>query len=186
MGYQQGVIIPRKAVALLSKLMRGKKCPEFIAITVAANACRFVFSYEFGEVTVTAKNIDGTFPDYRRVIPSWSNFPAARFDSEALADGIKAVSLISSEKGRAFKLSVDGNGAQLVVNNPDMGSAVSNVACQWESEPTEIGFNARYILDALDVAGDGEISVYLQDPGAPGVFIGKREGWLAVVMPMRV
>lgn len=186
MGYQQGVIIPRKVVALLSKLMRGKKCPDFINITVASEVSRFVFSYEFGEVTITAKNIDGTFPDYQRVIPSWSNFPAARFDSEGLAEGIKAVSLISSEKGRAFKLSVDGNGAQLVVNNPDMGSAVANVPCQWESEPTEIGFNARYMLDALDVAGDGDVSIYLQDPGAPGVVIGKREGWLAVVMPMRV
>lgn len=186
MGYQQGVIIPRKVVGLLSKLMRGKNRPDCIAITVADNASRFVFSYEFGEVTITAKNIDGTFPDYQRVIPRWSNFPAARFDSEGLAEGIKAVSLISSEKVRAFKLSVDGNGAQLVVNNPDTGSAVANTPCQWESEPTEIGFNARYILDALDVAGNGDVSIYLQDPGAPGVVIGKREGWLAVVMPMRV
>lgn len=186
MGYQRGVIIPQKTVVLLSRITRGKKCPDFIGITVAESACRFVFSYEFGEVTITSKNIDGTFPDYRRVIPNHSNFPAARFDSAGLAEGIKAVSLISTEKGRAFKLSVNSDGAQLVVNNPDMGSAVSNVPCQWGSEPTEIGFNARYILDALDVAGDGEVSIYVQDASSPGVVIGKREGWLAVVMPMRV
>jgi DNA polymerase-3 subunit beta len=186
MSYMQGVIVPSKTVAMLSKLMRGKKCPDFIAMTIASNACRFVFSTEFGEVTVLSKNIDGTFPDYRRVVPAHSNFPAARFDRCGLAEGIKAASLISSEKSRAFKLSVSGNGASVTVNSPENGSAHADMPCKWESDETEIGFNAGYMLDALDIAGSGETAIYIQDSSSPAVVTGAREGWLAVIMPMRV
>lgn len=185
-NYMNGVIIPRKVIGLLVKLMRGKKCPDTVTIHLSDEKSRFVFSYEFGEVTLTSKHVDGTYPSYTRVVPTYSNFPAARFDTTALAEGIKAVSLITDERSRAVKLTVNSDGAALDVNNPDTGSAHADIRCEWEADAVEIGFNASYMLDALDVAGAGTASIYIQDASSTGVIIGERTGWLAVVMPMRV
>jgi len=185
-GFAHGVILPRNAVATLMKLMKGKKCPEHVEIELAETKSRYVFEFEFGTITVTTKHIDGTFPDYARVMPSYANYPAARFDVDVMSEAIKACSLISSERGRAFKLSVSTEGAALDVRNPDSGSAHADVACEWLSDAVAIGFNAGYMLDALKVAGDGKASIHICDSGSPVTVIGAREGWLAVLMPMRV
>jgi DNA polymerase-3 subunit beta len=185
-GHTPGVLIPRKTVAILTKLMRGKKCPEHVDIEVGAAKSRYVFAYEFGTVSVTTKHIDGTFPDYQRVVPSYSNYPAARFQPAALAETIKACALISSERGHAFKLSVSETGASIDVNNPAEGSAHASVACDWLSEPVEIGFNASYMLEAIDVAGTGMVGIHISDSSSPVAVVGDRKGWLGVLMPMRV
>lgn len=188
-GELNGVLLPCKAVATLIKLMKGKKCPEHVDIEIATATSRYVFKFEHGTITVTTKHIDGTFPDYSRVMPSYSNYPAATFDVATMAEAIKACSLISSERGRAFKLSVSTDGAALDVRNPDQGSAHANVDCEWLSDAVEIGFNAVYMLEALKIAGDGndgKASIHISDSGSPVTVIGEREGWCAVLMPMRV
>ena len=135
---------------------------------------------------LTTKLIDGTFPEYGRVIPS-HNDKRVTVEKEAFAKAVDRVSTISSERGRAIKLAIADNKMMLSVNNPDSGSASEEIEVDYDSTPIEIGFNARYLLDIADqLAGDTAL-IKLSDPGSPTI-IQDREGSpaLYVLMPLRV
>lgn len=185
-GWQQGVIVPRGTVDTLTKLLKGKDCPEVIHLSLTNNKIRISFPFEFGDITITSKLVDGTYPDYQRVMPAHPPHNA-QFQTSELADKIKACSLVSSEKWRAFKLSISSEGSAIDVNNPDMGTAHAAVACEWSGEEFEIGFNARYVLEALAVIDADTVTFGLTDSGAPAVLTGPGgDGFKVVVMPMRV
>ena len=97
-------------------------------------------------MVLTSKLIDGTFPDYQRVIPT-GNDKKLVIDRQSFAQAVDRVSTISSERGRAVKLSIADGQVTLAVNNPDSGSATEELPADYSSEPLEIGFNARYLLD---------------------------------------
>jgi len=185
-NYQTGVIIPRNTVDTLNKLLKGKACPDRIQLSSTNRKIRISFPFEFGDITVTSKLVDGTFPDYQRVMPAHPPHDA-RFQTSELADKIKACSLVSSEKKRAFKLSISGAGSSIDVNNPDMGAAHAELACEWSGEEFEIGFNARYALEALAAIGADTVKFGLTDSGSPTVLTGPVcDGFQVVLMPMRV
>lgn len=176
----EGVIIPRKTVTLLHGMLKGKGCPAEVKIEVSPSRIRFTFD----NVVVTSKTIDGTYPDYNRVIPA-HNDKAATFDTAALAEALRAVSLVSSERSRAFKLELSENSARMTVSNPDQGSAKADVACDYGSDPVEIGFNGGYMAHVLGIVGDNAV-ITLADSRSPALVTGSREGFSAVLMPMRV
>ena len=95
---------------------------------------------------LTSKLIDGTFPDYERVIPK-ANDKVLTLDKADFERAVDRVSTISSDRGRAVKLSLSDDKMVLAVNNPDSGSATDELAVGYESEPLEIGFNSKYLLD---------------------------------------
>ena len=103
---------------------------------------------------LTSKLIDGTFPDYQRVIPT-GNDKRLLIDRETFARAVDRVSTVSSERGRAVKLSIGDGLVTLTVNNPDSGSATEELAADYGADPMEIGFNAKYLLDvAAQLSGD--------------------------------
>jgi len=176
-----GVIIPRKTVAEVERLL--KDAPETITIRMAANFIRF----EIGATTLASKVIDGSFPDYARVIPS--NVPKeAIIDSGALSDSVARVSTVSSEKGRAVRMSFKGSSLINSVSNPDTGDAVDEIDCEWRGgDAFDVGFNSRYLQECMSVLGDGFVSLNFADPGSPCVMRnGNDENLLIVLMPMRV
>lgn len=182
----QESILPAKLVKTLHKLMKGKACPE--TVTVRSHAARIEVA--FGGVTITSKLVDGTFPDYQRIIPT-GNPKVATFDCAAMREAVAAVSLISSERGRAVKLTIEDGKARINVNNPDQGSAETEIEATLaeasdNSPYVEIGFNAKYVDDMLSDAGDGEIVAEFGDAGSPAIFRGRDCDWMAVLMPMRV
>jgi len=175
-----GVIAPRKAVNEVLKLL--EDLSQDVAIEISTAKARF----HFGDVVLTTKLIDGTFPEYGRVIPS-HNDKRVTVEKEAFAKAVDRVSTISSERGRAIKLAIADNKMTLSVNNPDSGSASEEIEVDYDSAPIEIGFNARYLLDIADqLAGDTAL-IKLSDPGSPTI-IQDREGSpaLYVLMPLRV
>ena len=181
-----GVIIPRKTVALIHKLTKGKATPD--SFTMAVTDSRVQFAWESVDgiaYMLTSKVIDGTFPDYQRVMPKYNAnamiVGAAEFDG-----AIKDVSLVASEKGRAVKLTLSPNGGQVSCTNPDQGTASAVIDSQYTGDPIEIGFNARYLTEIIAAAGSDTIKVEMQDCGAPALITGDIEGWKAVLMPMRV
>jgi DNA polymerase-3 subunit beta len=178
-----GVILPRRTVSLLHKLLKGKACPSSVDIELTETRVRI----QFDDVTVTSKFIDGSFPDYRRVIPS-QNDKRATIDAEAFLEAVRAVQLISSEKGRAVRYDFSAGRCRLVVVNPDQGRAESTIAADYSDGDLDIGFNAGYMIDAVSTAATdgGSISLLLSDAGSPAILTGSREGWKAVLMPMRV
>jgi DNA polymerase-3 subunit beta len=175
-----GIIIPRKTVAELQKLVDD---PD-IAVTVELSETKIRFT--IGSVVLTSKLIDGTFPDYQRVIPS-GNDKKLTIDRQSFASAVDRVSTISSERGRAVKLTIADGQLTLTVNNPDSGSATDELAAEYDSDPIEIGFNAKYLLDITGQLTGSEAIFMLADAGSPTLVRDTGdENALYVLMPMRV
>ena len=175
-----GVIIPRKAVNEVQKLV--EDLDQMISVEISPTKARF----SFGAVVLTTKLIDGTFPDYTRVIPS-GNDRQLVVDRGPFRNAVDRVSTISSERGRAVKLAMADGKLTLSVTNPDSGSAVEELEVDYDGPPLEIGFNARYLLEITEQL-DGDTAMFkLADPGSPTLVL-DREGAAAlyVLMPMRV
>ncbi len=175
-----GVIVPRKAVAEIQKLLEGGE--ETAEVELSASKIRVTI----GQVVLTSKLIDGTFPDYGRVIPS-GNDKRLTVDKASFAMSVDRVSTISSERGRAVKLSMADGRMTLAVTNPDSGSAVEEIDVDYDAAPLDVGFNARYLLDITQQLDSDTALFKLADPGSPTI-IQDREGASAlyVLMPMRV
>ena len=175
-----GVIIPRKAVSEVQKLL-DDGAGEVI-IEMSTTKARFTF----GDVVLTSKLIDGTFPDYARVIPA-GNDKRLIVERDSFARAVDRVSTISSERGRAVKLALGDGKLTLTVTNPDSGSATEELEVDYDSAPMEIGFNAKYLLD-ITAQLDSDTALFkLADAGSP-TLVQNRDGSSAlyVLMPMRV
>lgn len=175
-----GIIIPRKTVGELQKLIDN---PD-VAITVELSDTKIRFT--IGSVVLTSKLIDGTFPDYQRVIPT-ANDKRLIIDRQTFSQAVDRVSTVSSERGRAVKLSISNGQVTLSVNNPDSGSATEEIAAEYQSDPIEIGFNAKYLLDVAAQLSGTEARFMLADAGSPTLINDMAdEHALYVLMPMRV
>jgi DNA polymerase-3 subunit beta len=142
--------------------------------------------FTIGNVVLTSKLIDGTFPDYGRVIPA-NNDKELIVDKKEFEEAVDRVSTVSSERGRAVKLSITGGRLLLSVTNPDSGSANEELEVTYEADPIDIGFNSRYLLDiAAQIESEAAV-LKLADPGSPTLIQDKDpRGALYVLMPMRV
>jgi DNA polymerase-3 subunit beta len=108
-------------------------------------------------------------------------------DNHSFAQAVDRVSTLSSDKGRAVKLSMQGGKLTLSVHNPDSGSASEEIPVEYDFDPLEIGFNARYLLDISERLEGGTAEFQLADPGSPTLIRdGKDVSALYVLMPMRV
>jgi DNA polymerase-3 subunit beta len=175
-----GVIVPRKTVGELRKLLDDDEA--MIAVSVSETKIRFATP----AITLTSKVIDGTFPDYTRVIPQ-GNTRRLEVDAAEFAKAVDRVATVSSERSRAVKLSLEEDRLILSVNAPDSGAAEEELAVAYGDERLEIGFNAKYLLEIASQV-DRENAVFLfNSSGDPTLM---REGndtsAVYVVMPMRV
>lgn len=175
-----GVIVPRKTVGEVQRLIEGGDSE--IGIELSAAKIRFTL----GDMVLTSKLIDGTFPDYTRVIPT-GNDKELKVDKPDFEAAVDRVSTVSSERGRAVKLSLSGGRLMLSVTNPDSGSATEEIEVDYNGDPLDIGFNSRYLLDIAQQI-DGEQAVFkLADPGSPTLIQDGNGGHTVyVLMPMRV
>ncbi len=175
-----GVIVPRKTVGELRKLLDDDDMA--IAVSVSETKIRFATP----EITLTSKVIDGSFPDYTRVIPT-GNTRRLEVDAAEFAQAVDRVSTVSSERSRAVKLSLDEDRLILSVNAPDAGAAEEELAVAYGDERLEIGFNAKYLLE-ISGQVDRENAVFLfNSSGDPTLMReGDDDSAVYVVMPMRV
>jgi len=174
------VIIPRKAVAELYRLL--EELEGTVEISLSPTKIRF----GLGSAILTSKLIDGTFPDYNRVIPT-ANDKLLKLDPKSFSAGVDRVSTIASEKTRAVKMSVDRDKVTLSVTSPENGVATEEVPADYGSDGLEIGFNARYLLDILGEIDGDTVEVHLADAAAPTLLReNDKSNALYVLMPMRV
>jgi len=175
-----GLIVPRKCVGEVQKLIDGHDGDVEISLSQAK------IRFAFGDLVVTSKLIDGTFPDYQRVIPL-GNDREMIVDAAIFAQAVDRVSTVSSDKGRAVKLAIEGDRLTLSVSSPDSGSATEEIAIEYSAEPLEIGFNARYLLDITSQLESETGRFFFSDPGAPTLVRDHNDDTaLFVLMPMRV
>ncbi|HSQ99484.1 MAG TPA: DNA polymerase III subunit beta [Sphingomicrobium sp.] len=174
------VIVPRKAVNELYRLL--EELEGTVEISLSATKIRF----GLGSAILTSKLIDGTFPDYNRVIPT-ANDKLLKLDTKSFSAGVDRVSTIASEKTRAVKMSLDRDKVTLSVTSPENGVATEELPADYGSDGLEIGFNAKYLLDILgEIEGD-TVEVHLADAAAPTLLReNDKSNALYVLMPMRV
>lgn len=169
-----GIIVPRKMVGLVPA---GE-------VHVEVSGTRIRFTTAAG--VITSKLIDGTFPDYKRILPT-GNDKLVTFDAATMRAAVERVSVVSSERGRAVKLAFADGQATLAVNSPDAGSAAEDVVVSYAEEPIEVGFNNAYLSELVGQFPAGDVCLALADGGSPTLFSSeKAPGLLAVLMPMRV
>ncbi|RWX40809.1 DNA polymerase III subunit beta [Rhizobium leguminosarum] len=168
-----GIIVPRKTVGVVPK--------GLVNVAVSESKIRITS----GDFILTSKLIDGAFPDYERIMPR-NNDNVVTVDRDAFMKAADRVATVSSERGRAVKLSIAPGAVGFTVNNAD-AVATDEVEAAYTGEPIEIGFNAAYLRDLFGVLPSGPVTLALADAGSPGLFTSAGfEGLTLVGMPMRV
>lgn len=167
-----GIIVPRKTVSLLPKG------------TAKVSVSETKICIETTDLLIVSKLIDGTFPDYERVIPR-ENDKVITVNRDEMMKAAERVVTVSSEKGRAVKLSIAPGSIALAARS-DAGSAEDEVAADYSGEPFDVGFNSQYVRDLFNVLPSGKVTMKLADAGSPAVVTGGLEGWDGVLMPVRV
>ena len=174
------VILPKKAIGEIRKLIddyEGK-------IDISLSETRAEFS--FGNVKLTTKLIDGSFPDYTKVIPT-NNDKIMTVNTEKFYSAVDRVSTISSEKSRSVKINLRPGVLVLSASNPDASSAIEEIEVSYDGEEIEIGFNARYLIEIAQQINNDTMQIALSDPGSPSlIFSPNDKNNLFVLMPMRV
>lgn len=178
-GPNPGIIIPRKTVGVISRIL-----PKEGTVSIAASDAKVMIVTE--DTRLTSKLIDGTFPDYQRIIPEGGTM-LAELDGKALTEAVDRVATIAGDKGRAARFTFKDHQLTLTVTNPDAGNAEEALPYEGQAE-IETGFNAKYVLDVLSHLPEGTITIAIQDVGAPAIFRadGDHRDNLVVLMPMRV
>jgi DNA polymerase III subunit beta len=175
------VIVPRKAVGEIRKLL-DEHLDAQVQVELSPSKIRFTL----GSAILTSKLIDGTFPDYSRVIPT-ANDKLLKVDPKSFGQGVDRVATIASDKTRAVKMALDADKVTLSVTSPENGTAAEELAGDYGSAAMEIGFNARYLKDIIDQVDGDTVEMHLADAAAPTLIRDAADSAaLYVLMPMRV
>ena len=175
-----GIILPRKAVGEIRKLT--DSTDGKIKVIISNTKAQFVFPNSI----LTTKLIDGSFPDYQRVIPK-ENLNKLVVSNQEFSKAIDRVSTVSLEKSRAVKLSLSNNLLSLNVNSHDLGNASEDLEIDYSYDNIEIGFNSKYLLDITSQIQGKEIQILLSDSASPALITDPdQDGVIFVLMPMRV
>lgn len=174
------VIVPRKTVGEIRKLI--EEGGEEVHIGVSPRRVQF----SVGRAVLVSRLIDGTFPDYERVIPT-GNEKVATLAAKEFAAAVDRVATISTEKGRAVKLAFQAGRATISAVSAEAGRASEDLDAEYVGPPLEIGFNARYVLDMMQEIDGQEVRLEMANAAAPTVVHDPADAsTLYVLMPMRV
>ena len=175
-----GVILPRKGLAELGKILPEESAT--VALTISASEA----TIEIGDVLLSLRLVEGSFPDYQKVIPDNAHRELV-VGRDEFFQTLRRVSILSSERARGVRFKLEKGSLAIVANNPDMGEASEELAVEYRGDRMEVGFNARYLLDVLGVLPEGsKIEIGLGDELSPCIVKGPDEGYCYVVMPMRI
>lgn len=176
-----GVIIPRKGLGELKRLVDEDDADE-IELAFAKNSG---FARK-GDVTLVMRLIEGEFPNYNQVIPKNLTRHVV-LSSEIFVRAVRRVSLLSSERSRTVKLELSEGQLVITSSNPDLGDAREELDIDYAGETLAIGFNAKYLLDAIQAIQSKEVRFSFQDELSPSRLTPPDDDkTLAVVMPMRI
>lgn len=174
------VIVPRKAANELRKFLGNGD--EEISMLIGKNHIEF----EIGDVKFLTRLIEGTYPNYDQVIPK-GNEKKLTINKESFIKALRRTSVMSREKSNAVKCDITENLITVTASNPDLGEAKDQISVDYSGEELSLGFNARYMLDALSAIGSESVEFELQDSLSPTLLKEiSSENYICVVMPMRI
>jgi DNA polymerase-3 subunit beta len=185
---KKGVILPRKGLHELKKLLGEAVEPGQEKAETKLGFAENSAIYRRPGVVLAMRLIEGTFPDYKQVIPKQGE-KIVKLGRERLLQTLRRISLLSSDKSHAVKLELSPGLLKVLSQNPDLGDAIEEVPVEYAGEPLKIGFNARYLTDVAAVLKSDDVQIELADDLSPCVLKGaggEDAGYTAVVMPMRI
>lgn len=178
--FKRGIIIPKKGLAELRRLL-DDKAESFSLALDKGNLL-----VKLDRTLLFIRLIEGDYPDYEQVIPK-KNDKRLTVNREEFLGSLRRVSLLANEKSRGVRLSLKENAVMITSSNPDLGDAKEELDAEYQHEPVEIGFNARYIIECLSILDTEKVSFDLNDKLSPGLLrpLG-RSDYTYIVMPMRI
>jgi len=175
-----GVIVPRKTINEARRLL--EDAGEQMDLQISPQKVRF----EFGGAALTSKVIDGNFPDYSRVIPKDNN-RSVMIDNKLFSKAVDRVATISAEKSRSVRMAIEPGKVVLTVRNMEAGQAVEELEIDYNGEPFELSFNARYLLDVTDQIAGETAELRFGGPNDPALVLDPVDPDVRyVLMPLRV
>jgi DNA polymerase-3 subunit beta len=176
---ERKVILSRKAVSELRRFLHDEG--QEVKLIIGKNHVQFIT----GEIHFLTRMIEGTYPNYEQVIPL-QNEKTLMIEREALMSLLRRVSVMSREKNNAVKVDLDASSIVVTASNPDLGEAKDEAAADYSGDAMTIAFNAKFLLDVLNVMESDIVILKLQEPlSAVLVLEEGREDYRCVVMPMR-
>jgi DNA polymerase-3 subunit beta len=174
-------IVPKKALLEMKKLVEDSEDD-----TLTLHMSKAQLTFQQGDLVLLARLMEGNYPNYRQVIPTGSD-KRVTLDKAALEGALRRVAILSKERTNAVKFQLEPSRAVVSTSNPDLGEAKEDIAVSYEGEPLATGFNARYLLDVLGAVDAPEVIMEFKDALSPCLIREpSQEGFLCVVMPMRV
>ena len=184
-GIEKGIIIPKKGILEIKKIMEDKDGEEMVDIYFDQNH-GFL---KIGRSLMVIRLIDGEFPEYEQVIPK-ENDKKIVLDKAKVYGSLRRVSTMASERVEGIKISLKKDSLEFSSYNQDFGDAKEELGVGYEGPPLEIGFNAKYLMEALNVMDTDEVLMELKDEGSPGMIkpLSSKEtpDQICIVMPMRI
>ena len=184
-GIEKGIIIPKKGVLEIKKIMGDKDGEEEMEIYFDATHGFF----KMGKSLMVIRLIDGEFPEYEQVIPK-GNDKKLVIEKEKIYGSLRRVSTMASERVEGVKFSLKKNSIELSSYHQDFGDAKEEVEVTFEGDGLEIGFNARYLMEALNVIDTEKVVIELKDEGSPGIIkplsLVEPSNQFCIIMPMRI
>jgi DNA polymerase-3 subunit beta len=175
-----GVIVPRKTVGEARRLL--DDAGESVELALSPQKIRF----ELNGAALTSKVIDGNFPDYARVIPKDNN-RIVRVDSRLFAQAVDRVATISAEKSRSVRMAIEAGRVVLTVRNMEAGQAVEELEIEYDGDPFELSFNARYLMDITDQISGELAELRFGGPNDPALVLDPADADVRyILMPLRV
>ena len=177
---KEGILIPRKGLVEMRRILEAEEG----AVKIGHHGNNFVFIQ--AEVTVVMRLLEGQFPDYRQVVPGEQKVNV-KLSRKELMESLRRVSVFSSNKNLGLKLVISKGKLLVTSSNPDMGEAREQIDVEYGGDEMTVGFNAKYLIDALSAMAEDEVMVSLEDDLSPGVFrpVGD-DSYTCVIMPMRI
>jgi DNA polymerase-3 subunit beta len=184
-GIEKGIIIPKKGVLEIKKIMGDRNDEEVVEVYFDHTHGFF----KLGRTLIVIRLIDGEFPEYEQVIPK-GNDKKLVLEKSRIYGCLRRVSTMASERVEGIKLSLRKNTIELSSYHQDFGDAKEEVEVAYEGPPLEVGFNARYLMEALNVIDQEEVSLELKDEGSPGILkplsMIEPSNQFCIIMPMRI
>jgi DNA polymerase-3 subunit beta len=181
---EKGVILPRKGLVEAKKLLESADVEEDSATLWIDGP---IAKVKRGQAELFMRLIEGEFPDYRQVIPKQSKAKVT-LGREELLRALGCLSVLSTERAKGVKLTLKTGVLEVQANNPDAGEGVDEIDVAYSGEELSIGFNGRYLIEALTAMRDGErVEFMASDDVSPGILRPEGdESYCYVVMPMRL
>jgi DNA polymerase-3 subunit beta len=177
---EKRLILPKKAALELRRLLEDSEGE----VTIGLNKNHIFFM--INDIVLTSRLIEGNYPNYDQVIPQ-DNEKNAVIDKVAISKALRRAAIMSRERTNAVRFDLEPGKLTLISINPDVGEAREEIAAQYKGDPISIGYNVRYLLDAIQIMDGDTVGFDLQDPLSPSLLReGEGKSYKCVIMPMRI